>query len=371
VTHIRVASSLFGWLLIDVLKCGRGSTQMSIPNVLMNASLIHRQELLKGLLRGDGDVYVKICNQTYRKNERDYLHHNATAEVGYFSSSPQLFQQVIYLLQSMGFTPTFKRTKPHLQLKGYKQLLRVRSWLGEKGEKLETYFSESRRITSSRTFKQAGMLTTVPVKSIEIEQVEQPIDVYSIEVEDTHTFATSYSIYVHNCIPLDPHYLSWKARQHGFDSRFISLAEEVNSSMPQHVIRLVVHALNEDRKAVNGSRILILGVAYKKDIDDMRESPALSIIDLLRVRKADVVYHDPFVPNVDFHDAHTIGQGEPLQSIPLTVDEVKNADCVIIVTEHSDVDYKMVTDNAKIIVDTRNALSEKIRNGSKARIIRL
>lgn len=174
-----------------------------------------------------------------------------------------------------------------------------------------------------------------------------------------------------HCIPLDPHYLSWKARQHGFDSRFISLAEEVNSSMPQHVIRLVVHALNEERKAVNGSRILILGVAYKKDIDDMRESPALSIIDLLRARKADVVYHDPFVPEVNFDDAHTIGNAEPLSSVALTVDEVKASDCVIIVAEHTDVDYNMVTKNAKIIVDTRNALDEKTRNGSKARIIRL
>lgn len=371
VTHIRVGSSLFGWLLTDVLKCGNRSTDMRIPNVLMDASLIHRQELLKGLLRGDGDVYVKVGNQTYKKNGREYTSHNATAEVGYFSSSPELFRQVTYILQSMGFTPTFKRTKPHLQLKGYEQLLRVRGWLGEKGNKLETYFAEHRKTTSSRTFKQAGMLTTVPVKSIEIKIVEQPVDVYSIEVEDTHTFATSYGIYVHNCIPLDPHYLSWKARQHGFDSRFISLAEEVNSSMPQHVIRLVVHALNEDKKAVNGSRILILGVAYKKDIDDMRESPALSIIDLLRVRKADVVYHDPFVPKVDFHDAHTIGHGEPLSSIPLTVNEVKSADCVIIVTEHTEVDYKMVTENAKLIVDTRNALNEETRNGSKAKIIRL
>lgn len=174
-----------------------------------------------------------------------------------------------------------------------------------------------------------------------------------------------------HCIPLDPHYLSWKARQHGFDSRFISLAEEVNSSMPQHVIRLLVHALNEDKKAVNGSRILILGVAYKKDIDDMRESPALSIIDLLRVRKADVVYHDPFVPEVNFDDAHTIGHAEPLSSIPLSVDEVKRADCVIIVTEHTDIDYKMVTDNAKLIVDTRNALGGELRKESKAKIIRL
>lgn len=371
VTHIRVGSSLFGWLLMDVLKCGRRSTEMRVPDELMNASLIHRQELLKGLVRGDGDVYVKVGTQTYKKNGREYTSHNATAEVGYFSSSPQLFRQVIYILQNMGFTPTFKRTKPHLQLKGYEQLSRVRGWLGEKGNKLETYFAEHRKTTSSRTFKQAGMLTTVPVKLIEIKTTEQPVDVYSIEVEDTHTFATSYGIYVHNCIPLDPHYLSWKARQHGFDSRFISLAEEVNSSMPQHVIRLLVHALNEERKAVNGSRILILGVAYKKDIDDMRESPALSIIDLLRVRKADVVYHDPFVPEVNFDDAHTIGHAEPLSSIPLTIDEVKAADCVIIVTEHTDIDYKMITDNAKLIVDTRNALGGDLRKESKAKIIRL
>ncbi|MBA2494791.1 MAG: nucleotide sugar dehydrogenase, partial [Acidobacteria bacterium] len=103
-----------------------------------------------------------------------------------------------------------------------------------------------------------------------------------------------------HCIPLDPHYLSWKARQHGFDSQFISLAEQVNSGMPKYVVKLVADGLNDESKAVKGSRILILGVAYKKDIDDMRESPALSVIDLLRSRGAEVVYHDPFVPEVHF-----------------------------------------------------------------------
>ena len=98
-----------------------------------------------------------------------------------------------------------------------------------------------------------------------------------------------------HCIPLDPHYLSWKARQHGFDSRFIGLAEEVNSRMPDHVVQLVADGLNDERKAMNGSCILLLGVAYKKDIDDVRESPALSIIDRLRAKGADVHYHDPFV----------------------------------------------------------------------------
>lgn len=174
-----------------------------------------------------------------------------------------------------------------------------------------------------------------------------------------------------HCIPLDPHYLSWKARQHGFDSKFISLAEQVNSNMPAYVVELASTALNNERKAVNGSKILILGVAYKKDIDDMRESPALSIIDLLRADGADVYYHDPFVAEVTFDHAYTIGDGEPLYNQELTDELISGADCVIICTEHSPIDYKRVCDLASLIVDTRNALSTSVRNGSKAKVIRL
>jgi len=174
-----------------------------------------------------------------------------------------------------------------------------------------------------------------------------------------------------HCIPLDPHYLSWKARQHGFDSQFISLAEQVNSGMPKYVVKLVSDSLNGERKAVNGSKILILGVAYKKDIDDMRESPALSVIDLLRARGAEVVYHDPFVPEVHFDHAYTIGAGDPLFNSELTDDLIKSSDCVIICTEHSDIDYGNVTQLASLIVDTRNALKEEMRDASKAKIVRL
>jgi UDP-N-acetyl-D-glucosamine dehydrogenase len=174
-----------------------------------------------------------------------------------------------------------------------------------------------------------------------------------------------------HCIPLDPHYLSWKARQHGFDSRFIGLAEEVNSRMPEHVVRLVADGLNDERKALNGSRVLLLGVAYKKDINDVRESPALSIIDLLRAKGADVRYHDPFVGEVNFDDAHTMGQGEALQTVELTDEELKAADCIIIVTDHSEIDYKRVTELSGLIVDTRNALGGELRRASKARVIRL
>ncbi len=174
-----------------------------------------------------------------------------------------------------------------------------------------------------------------------------------------------------HCIPLDPHYLSWKARQHGFDSRFIGLAEEVNSRMPDHVVQLVTDGLNDTEKSLKGSRILLLGVAYKKDINDVRESPALSIIDRLRAKGADVRYHDPFVSEIRFDDAHTEGSGEPLSSVPLTDEELRAADATVIVTDHSGVDYKRVCALSELIVDTRNALDRDLRRDSCARIVRL
>ena len=371
VTHIRAASALFGWFLVEVLKCGKRSTEMQIPEVLLNSSTLHKTEFLKGLLRGDGDVYVKSGVHSYEKNGKVYQHRNTTAEVGYFSSSPKLFQQVIYLLQEQGFTPTFKRTKPHLQMKGREQLERLSNWLGEKGAKLQTYFANNLRKVKSKTFKSFGEIMTVPVKTIEIIKTTKPFEVFSVEVADNHTFATSYGVFVHNCIPLDPHYLSWKARQHGFDSQFITLAEQINSGMPRYVAGLVRDALNDNEKSIKGAKILILGVAYKKDIDDMRESPALSVIDLLRSRGAEVVYHDAFVPEVTFDHAYTIGDGEPLYNQELTDELLKSADCVVICTEHSGVDYKRVCELSKVIVDTRNALTEETRNGSKAKIVRL
>ena len=174
-----------------------------------------------------------------------------------------------------------------------------------------------------------------------------------------------------HCIPLDPHYLSWKARQHGFDSRFISLAEEVNSRMPEHVVQLVSDGLNDECKSMKGSTVLLLGVAYKRDIDDVRESPALSIIDRLRAKGANVRYHDPFVSELRFDDAHTEATHDPIISVSLTDDELRSADCVVIVTDHSGIDYKRVCSLASLIVDTRNALNGDVRRESRARIIRL
>ena len=152
-----------------------------------------------------------------------------------------------------------------------------------------------------------------------------------------------------HCIPVDPFYLSWKAKECDFRTRFIELAGEINTNMPYHVLASVSGALNSHKKAVNGARVLVLGVAYKKDIDDLRESPALTIIELLQKDGAEVSYHDPYFP--------FIGKGRKYD-LQMKCADLKNLgqyDCVVIVTDHSDYDYGRIVQEAQLVVDTRNA----------------
>src|SRR5712675_128310 len=152
-----------------------------------------------------------------------------------------------------------------------------------------------------------------------------------------------------HCIPVDPFYLSWKAKEWDFRTRFIELAGEINTNMPYHVLASVGGALNGHKKSLNGARILILGVAYKRDIDDLRESPALTIIELLQKEGAKVSYHDPYFP--------FIGKGRKydLQMKRTELEKLGQYDCVVIITDHSDYDYRKIVGEAQLVVDTRNA----------------
>ncbi|HMC54470.1 MAG TPA: nucleotide sugar dehydrogenase [Gemmatimonadaceae bacterium] len=165
-----------------------------------------------------------------------------------------------------------------------------------------------------------------------------------------------------HCIPLDPHYLAWKMRTLNYKTRFIDLASEINSEMPSYVVEKVVGALNDQRKAVNGSRILVLGVAYKRDIDDVRESPALDVIRLLEELGADVSFHDPYVPT--FREEGVLHEG-----VDLTDDELSSNDAVVIVTDHTSVDYQRVVNLAGLVVDSRNATLRTMPG--RARIVSL
>jgi UDP-N-acetyl-D-glucosamine dehydrogenase len=152
-----------------------------------------------------------------------------------------------------------------------------------------------------------------------------------------------------HCIPIDPFYLSWKARASGFEARFIELAGYVNGQMPDHVVNLVTEGLNRRGRSLHGSRVLVLGVAYKADIDDVRESPSLDIMEKLREHGARIEYHDPYVPSIQF-------AGKRIRSTPFTPAKLKRFDCVVIATAHTSVSYPMLLRHARMIVDTRNAL---------------
>ncbi|HWQ62399.1 MAG TPA: nucleotide sugar dehydrogenase [Negativicutes bacterium] len=154
-----------------------------------------------------------------------------------------------------------------------------------------------------------------------------------------------------HCIPIDPFYLTWKAREYDFHTRFIELAGEINIQASYHVVDKVVAALSSSHKPLADAKVLVLGVAYKKDIEDYRESPALKVIDLLLKRQASVQYHDPFVPELPAHEPYTWS----LRSAALTTEAIEQADCIVVTTDHTTIDYDFVAKHAQLIVDTRNA----------------
>ena len=165
-----------------------------------------------------------------------------------------------------------------------------------------------------------------------------------------------------HCIPIDPFYLTWIARKYGLNTRFIELAGEVNAAMPRYVVDRVAEALNDDGKAMKGSRICVLGVAYKKDVDDPRESPAFEIMEMLQARGAIVVYNDPHVPSLPRMRHH---EALRLTSTPLTPEFLARQDCVLIVTDHSAFDYEVITEHANLVVDTRNATANCAATGCR------
>ncbi|MEW6756113.1 MAG: nucleotide sugar dehydrogenase [Candidatus Latescibacterota bacterium] len=152
-----------------------------------------------------------------------------------------------------------------------------------------------------------------------------------------------------HCIPVDPHYLSWKLRTLNYNARFVQLASEVNYEMPRHVVDKVVRALNDAGRAVGGARVLVLGVTYKPDVSDVRESPALQVLELLQGWGADVAYHDPYVPRLSV-------EGVELRSVALQATELERADCVVVVTDHAAYDWVWIASRSRLVVDTRNAL---------------
>jgi UDP-N-acetyl-D-glucosamine dehydrogenase len=234
----------------------------------------------------------------------------------------------------------------------------------------EGIFTRSIRVSSTRVAEMTKLLENIYrcvnialVNELKVLSLRMDVDIWEvIDAASTkpfgfHPFYPGPGLGGH-CIPIDPFYLSWKAKEYDFNTRFIELAGEVNEAMPAHVVQYVAKGLNQNKKAVNGSRILMLGLAYKKDIDDLRESPSLTAIELLREQGAEVVYNDPYFP--------TVGRGRHY-NLNMTCTPLENLgqyDCVLIMTDHSDYDYEAIVKESRMVVDSRNATkgikSEKI-----------
>ncbi len=234
----------------------------------------------------------------------------------------------------------------------------------------EGIFKRAVRVSSTRVAEMSKLLENIYrcvnialVNELKVLAMKMGVDIWEvIDAASTkpfgfHPFYPGPGLGGH-CIPIDPFYLSWKAKEYDFNTRFIELAGEVNERMPEFVVENVAKALNHQRKPINGSKIIMLGMAYKKDIDDLRESPSLTVIELLREQGAEVVYNDPYLP--------TVGRGRHynlnMTCTPLT--HLGDYDCVLIMTDHSDYDYKDIVKQSQLVVDSRNATkgiqSEKI-----------
>jgi UDP-N-acetyl-D-mannosaminuronate dehydrogenase/intein/homing endonuclease len=354
--QIKVSSRLLAILLRDVLECGVRSEDARIPARLMGAPAAVRRALLAGLLRGDGDVDFQSRQRLYRKGARQYRHRFHAATVSYFTASPALFQQATLLMQGLGYVPTFHRTRPYIRLAG-RQVEALEPLLcGPKRANLEMYREGRVRTARPHSYVSHGAYATVEVVGVE---PAEGTAVYSMEVSGTHTFITSFGIAVHNCIPIDPFYLAWVARKFGLTTRFIELAGEVNTAMPAFVVGKIADALNDQGKPVKGSKITLLGMAYKKDVDDPRESPGFELMELLQNRGALVQYNDPFIPRLPPMRRYP---HRAMQSQTLTPAYLSSRDCVVVVTDHSSYDWPWVVEHAPLVVDTRNATRQVTRH---------
>jgi UDP-N-acetyl-D-mannosaminuronate dehydrogenase/intein/homing endonuclease len=358
--QIKVSSALFAIFLRDALSCGVNSYDAAIPGSLLAASKRHRMELLAGLLRGDGSVDARSGPRAYRKKGNDYVHANASASLSFWTASPKLESQFVFLLQSLGIRSSVQRRRQQagadIHLLGSETVRELAPLFTDaKRRRLESCFDKKKRWPRSRGVNAAAGQQVVRVTRVERRAANTTV--YSLETSDTHSFAMGRGVFVHNCIPVDPYYLSWKAREYDFHTKFIELAAETNLAMPFFTVGRIRKQLNDAGLPLRGSRVLVLGASFKKDIDDARESAAIRVMEILNSEGAVLEYHDPYVPSVSLANPIFAGNGhhETLRSVPLDADRLGRADCVVILVAHTSVDYGAVLKGTARVFDAVNA----------------
>lgn len=348
--HIKVSSELLGILFRDVLRTGTNCYTMTIPPRIFSLSKRLRSEIIKGVIRGDGGVTHINRKRVYTKLQKKYFHNNNRMDASYFTSSSVLKQQIMLIAHENDLVPKLQIREGLLSFHGQKNATILQElFLGEKQQKVQQYLDNIRKINTFKQIQKYDNFATISINSIEPYQGDY---VYSLEVEDTATIVTTNGLVMHNCISIDPYYLIERAKENGFTHNFLVLAREINNSMPHYTIQRTIAGLNQINKSVKGTKITVLGVSYKPNVDDHRESPAFKVIEELKKLGAVLQVYDPYLPKF---------------STVKTLQEALQAECLIIVTAHKEF-LEMNTEQTKsagvkLIIDGRNCLDkDKIKS---------
>ena len=349
--HIKVSSELLGTIINSVLKCGTNCYNMLVPPKLFSANKKMRTEIIKGILRGDAGISHSNRKRSYVKNDKTYTHNSNSNSLEYFTSSGKLKQQVVLMLQDNKIVPKIGMREGIVRLHGVSNFQFLQDvFLGDKNKKINEYLSNVKKIVKYSDVEVFDNFAAIKVKSVTPCETDY---VYSIEVEDTGTVVTTNGLVMHNCIPVDPYYLIEKARQIGFDHKFLSLARTINNSMPHYTVELLENELQKEKKHINNAKIGLLGLTYKANVDDIRESPALDILNILKSKGAEVFVFDPHVP-----DESNVKDLNEL---------MEKSDCIILATDHDE--FKSIEasqfrkNEISIVIDGKNCLDkDKIKS---------
>ena len=324
-TTIKVSSYLFGFVLRDILKTGTNCYTMQIPELFFDLNKKSKEEVLKGLFRGDGGVTWHYGDRAYKKNGKLFVHKNNSIEISYFTASPVLFQQVMLFLLNQNILPKLAKRKGYLSIMGHEDVTMIKDWfLGEKKEKIQQYLLKKQKDVTYKRAKKYKNYITIQVESIEKKKTNY---VYSLEVDETHTVITSNGIIAHNCIGVDPYYLAFQATQKGYHPKLILSCREINDYMAKHIVELCMKELNNHGKVLKDSTVILLGLTFKEDVTDFRNSRAKDVVQHLKEYGITVFGCEPYMTDDAIRTHYDIE--------PVLITQLPQCDAIIIINKHT------------------------------------
>ncbi|MEK6920242.1 MAG: nucleotide sugar dehydrogenase [Nanoarchaeota archaeon] len=353
-TVIKVSSNLFGFVLRDILKTGVNCYNMQIPELFFEMNRKAKEEILKGLFRGDGGVTWYYGDRQYHKNGKMFIHKNNSITVSYFTSSPILFQQVMLFILNQDILPKLAKRDGYLTITGHHDVKKVRNWfLGEKKKKIRQYLQKKQKeVTYDRARKYDDYMT------VKVEFVgEKKTDyVYSIEVDKTHTLIISNGIIAHNCIGVDPYYLAYKATEHGYHPKMILSGREINDYMARHLAEMTLKELNNKGIVLKNAKVLLLGLTFKEDVSDIRNSRAKDVVSYLAEYGITVYGCEPNVTKEIVEQHYKI--------LSVSVDALPQCDAVIFINKHkqfSSLSVELIKEKTmcSILIDVKRFFSKE------------